>query len=68
MLISLKELMGYNLKTANDKIGQVKDFLFDDKKWTVRYAVADTGNWLIDRSVLISPYVLSKPRWEESSV
>ena len=65
MLISLKKLMHYNLKTTDGKIGTVKDFLFDDKKWTVRYAVANTGNWLIDRSVLISPYVLSRPNWDE---
>jgi hypothetical protein len=26
--------------------------------WAVRYLVADTGNWLIGRQVLISPYAL----------
>jgi sporulation protein YlmC with PRC-barrel domain len=39
-------------------MGRVKDFYFDDEHWTVRYLVADTGNWLVGRSVLISPYAL----------
>ncbi|MEO7034566.1 MAG: PRC-barrel domain-containing protein, partial [Polyangiaceae bacterium] len=38
--------------------GKARDFLFDDKYWTVRYLVADTGGWLAGRNVLISPYAL----------
>jgi len=36
----------------------VKDFYFDDRHWAVRYLVADTGNWLAGKQVLISPYAL----------
>jgi hypothetical protein len=39
----------------------VKDFYFDDKTWAIRYLVADTGNWLTGRQVLLSPY--SFGRW-----
>jgi hypothetical protein len=39
-------------------MGKVKDFYFDDQHWTVRYLVADTGNWLPGRQVLISPHAL----------
>ena len=41
-----------------ETIGKVKEFYFDDRYWTVRYLVADTGNWLTGRQVLISPYAL----------
>jgi len=32
--------------------------LLDDRHWTIRYLVADTGNWLTGRQVLISPYAM----------
>ena len=44
--------------TDDETIGKVKEFYFDDRHWTVRYLVADTGNWLTGRQVLISPYAL----------
>ena len=58
MLIKAETLKGYKLHGTDGKIGHVKDFYFDDKHWTVRYLVADTGNWLTGKQVLISPYAL----------
>jgi len=59
MLDKAKELNGYTLHTHDGDIGKVKDFYFDDQFWTVRYLIADTGNWLTGRQVLISPYSLT---------
>lgn len=56
MLIKAKKLKGYKLDSLDGEIGKVKEFYFDDKHWTIRYLVADTGNWLTGRQVLISPY------------
>jgi hypothetical protein len=36
-------------------VGHVHDVYFDARRWTVRYVVVDTGNWLSKRRVLISP-------------
>ncbi len=58
MLYNVKTLTGYQLYSLDGEIGHVKDFLFDDRHWTIRYLVADTGNWLTGRQVLISPYDL----------
>ena len=59
MLSKAKTLQGYSLQNIDDEtIGKVKEFYFDDQYWTVRYLVADTGNWLTGRRVLISPYAL----------
>jgi hypothetical protein len=46
------------LNGLDGEIGKVKEFYFDDQHWAVRYLVADTGNWLSGRQVLISPYAL----------
>ena len=40
-------------------VGSVKDFLFDDRSWKVRWMVVDTGNWLLGRQVLIHPSVIA---------
>ncbi|NVN90087.1 MAG: PRC-barrel domain-containing protein [Desulfuromonadales bacterium] len=58
MLIKAKTLRGYTLESVNGEIGSVKEFYFDDCHWTIRYLVADTGNWLTGKQVLISPYAL----------
>lgn len=55
MLCHTNELLGLQLKTAEDTFGKVKDFYIDDAAWTVRYLVADTGDWLPGRRVLIAP-------------
>ena len=58
MLSKAKMLNGYKLESRDGEIGKVKEFYFDDRHWTIRYLVADTGNWLTGRQVLISPYAL----------
>ena len=58
MLYNVKTLTGYRLYSLDGEIGHVKDFLFDDRHWTIRYLVAETGSWLTDRQVLISPHAL----------
>ena len=58
MLSKAGTLTGYKLDSLDGEIGKVKEFYFDDRQWTIRYLVADTGNWLSDRQVLISPYAL----------
>jgi uncharacterized protein YrrD len=40
------------------EIGQVEGLYFDDRHWTVRYVVIETGDWLTDRQVLISPHAM----------
>ena len=56
MLHNLKQIRGHKLAASDGTIGHVKDFYFDDKTWAIRYLVADTGNWLTGRQVLLSPY------------
>jgi sporulation protein YlmC with PRC-barrel domain len=68
MLIKAKTLKGYKLHSLDGEIGKVKEFYFDDHHWTIRYLVAETGNWLVDRQVLISPYALVAVKEEEKHI
>ncbi|MCM8527953.1 MAG: PRC-barrel domain-containing protein [Lentisphaeraceae bacterium] len=67
MLRSLKEILGYRLKALDGEVGKCKDFIFDSRKWVIRYMLADTGKWLPGRQVLISPVALGQPQWSERS-
>jgi len=68
MLNKAKTLKGYNLEGLDGEIGKVREFYFDDRHWTIRYLVADTGNWLTGRQVLISPYALVSANKEKEVI
>jgi hypothetical protein len=67
MLRSLRDLVGFAIVASDGHIGRVHDFYFDDREWTVRYLVVDTGGWLNGRLVLISPVALKAPDWHARS-
>jgi hypothetical protein len=58
MLDRARMLKGFALNSLDGEVGRIKEFYFDDHHWAVRYLVADTGSWLAERQVLISPYAL----------
>jgi len=68
MLEKIKTLKGYRLQALDGEIGTVKEFYFDDKHWTVRYMVVDTGNWLVGKQVLISPYAVGSVDREDEMI
>ena len=68
MLSKAKTLKGYKLDSLDGEIGKVKEFYFDDKYWAIRYLVADTGSWRINRQTLISPYALVSVIKEEQLI
>ena len=68
MLIKAKALKDYKLHSLDGEIGKVEEFYFDDHHWTIRYLIADTGNWLTGRKVLISPHALVAVNKEERSI
>lgn len=56
MLRRIESLHGCAVAALDGDIGHVDQIYFDDEMWGVRYLVVDTGNWMNERSVLISPY------------
>ena len=61
----LKSLIGFTIGATDGEIGKVKEFYFDDKTWTIRYLIVETGSWLFGRKVLLSPEALLTPDWEK---
>jgi uncharacterized protein YrrD len=60
-----KELDACTIGATDGDVGMVKDLLFDDRMWTIRYVVVATGTILPGRRVLISPIALKQAAWEE---
>jgi len=55
MLLAISALKGYALEATDGDIGSVRDVLFDDQTWKIRWLVVDTGAWLSKRKVLVQP-------------
>ena len=60
MLYRVNDTLKYTLCSKDGTIGKVKEILFDDRKWAVRYLVADTGGWLRGNKVIISPEYMTE--------
>jgi hypothetical protein len=59
MLFAPTGLMGCPVDGTDGRLGAVKDFLFDDRSWKVRWMVLDTGHWLPGRRILIHPSAIA---------
>ncbi len=68
MLRNTKDLAHYAIRATDGEIGHVKDFYFDDDAWAIRYLVVDTGRWLPDRKVLITPISVGHPNWADETL
>jgi hypothetical protein len=64
MLTNAKDLKGFVIQATDGKIGTVDQFYFDDETWGIRYLTVETGGWLDDRRVLISPFSVVSADWK----
>jgi hypothetical protein len=58
-MFAISALKGDVVVGSDDRIGTVKDFLFVDDRWQLRWLVVDTGTWLPGRKVLIHPSAIT---------
>ena len=67
MLRDVMNMAGFAIAATDGAIGFTSDFYFDDKAWVIRYLVVETGTWLSNRKVLISPLAVGEPDWKFST-
>ena len=67
-LHATSEVIGYDIQAQDGAIGHVDDFLVDDRAWTIRWLVVDTGNWLPGKHVLVAPDWVQDVAWTDRSV
>ncbi|MGK2863188.1 MAG: PRC-barrel domain-containing protein, partial [Chitinophagaceae bacterium] len=63
----IESLIGFTIGGTDGEIGKVKEFYFDDKSWTIRYLIVETGSWLSGRKVLLSPLAVMNNDWEQET-
>ncbi len=60
MLFAISGLMGSPVEASDGEVGSVKDFLFDDQTWTIRWMAVEAGAWLAGRRrVFIHPSAIA---------
>jgi uncharacterized protein YrrD len=67
-LRSMKEVIGYHIRAADDEVGHVEGFFVDSADLKVRFMLVDTRNWLPGRHVLVSPQWIDRVSWHDSMV
>ncbi len=68
-LRSSASVTGYDIQASDESIGHVKDFIFDDETWAIRYVVVDTRNWWPGgKKVLIAHRWIERIDWDEKKV
>lgn len=68
MLANTQELKGFEVVNEDEEVGKIEDYYFDKDYWVTRYIVVDTGNWLIERDVLISPESIENIDYGEGKI
>jgi hypothetical protein len=63
MLHDLETLIGSTVIATDGEIGSVRNFLFDDQSWTIRYLVVDVGSWLKRRAIILAITAVQQPDW-----
>jgi hypothetical protein len=58
MLTSLSRLDDYAVDGPDDggHLGRVRDIYFEDRRWSIRHLVVETGHWPGHHRVLVSPW------------
>ena len=67
-LRSGRTVSDYEIRTRDERIGRIKDFLVDDKTWEIRNLVVSLGHWGSAKDVLILPSQVERISWDESTV
>lgn len=67
-LRSVRETIGYHIAAPDGDIGHLKDVIVDCATWQIQYLVVNTGNWLLQRNVLIPRTALESIHWADRKV
>lgn len=68
MLCNLNWIVGRKVHATDGDLGHVDAFFFDETTWKIRYMVVETGNWLLQRKVLLSPTTIFPVVWDSNEI
>ncbi|MEO9533793.1 MAG: PRC-barrel domain-containing protein [Crocinitomicaceae bacterium] len=65
MKINLQDKIGYDITTKDNLTGKLKDFLFDEDHWKLRYLDVDLGGIFFEQRVLIPIEMIKNEDWKK---
>ncbi len=68
LLHSTRKMTGYAINAVDGAIGQINDFIFNDRNWKLDFMVVDNVDWNPGEKVIISPKRIKEIKWESSAV
>jgi hypothetical protein len=67
-LHSVADMLGYGVRARDGHAGEVRDVIFDDETWALRYIVVNTRDSLPGREVLVPSRCIGHVAWDDSAV
>lgn len=67
-LRSFRHLDDFRVRTADDDIGELHDFLLDDKDWNIPYMVIEAGNWYSGDKLLAPTKFVDRVEWASRAI
>jgi hypothetical protein len=67
-LQSTRAIDGYHIEARDGPLGHVSDLRVDDRNWAIRQVVAEAGHWYSGNEVLISPGMVERISYVDSTV
>jgi hypothetical protein len=64
MVRRLEDLTDASVQATDGDVGKVRNFLFDDQLWKVRYLVVEVGHWLARRDVVLAVSSIDRTDWD----
>ncbi len=67
-LHSIRQFHGFDVETLDGAAGRIREALFDDVDWALRYFVVETGEWFGDSEILIPPMAVVRDDWGKRTI
>jgi uncharacterized protein YrrD len=67
-LRSTREVLGYGVEAQDGEVGDMDDFLFEERSGRIRQMVVDTGGLLPGKKVLVPTQWIEKVEWSQAKV
>jgi sporulation protein YlmC with PRC-barrel domain len=68
MFCCANRVEGYSVHALGQQVGEVKDLLFDDLSWIIRYLVVDTSDRIPKGQVLLLMLSIAQIDWENEQI
>ena len=67
-LHSTGEALSYRIEATDGRIGQVEDFVIEEKSWEIQFLVVEADDWLPGKKVIVDTHWIDEVDWSQGKV